>query len=85
MKTIKLSEYNSNMGILIDVRHPLEYAKNHDPRSINIYIDKLIINHNQLLDKQKTYYIICEKGHLSKRAVNYLSYLGYHVFQVINN
>ena len=85
MKTIKLSEYNSNMGVLIDVRHPLDYAKSHDPRSINIYIDKLIMNHSRFLDRNKTYYIICSKGHLSKKAVYNLNYLGYKVIQVIND
>ena len=85
MQTIKLSEYNSNMGILIDVRHPLEYSKRHDPRSINIYADKLLLNYKKLLDINKTYYIICEKGHLSKRVVTNLSYLGYKVVQVLSN
>ena len=85
MKTIKLSEYNSNMGTLIDVRHPLEYTKDHDPRSINIYIDKLIMNHKKLLNRDKIYYIICDKGHLSKKAVFNLNYLGYKAIQVIKD
>lgn len=85
MRTIKLSDYSSNMGILIDVRHPLEYKLKHDPRSINIYADKLILNHKMLLDKNKTYYIICSKGHLSKKVVFHLNYLGYDVIQVIND
>lgn len=85
MQTIKLSEYNSNMGILIDVRHPIEYKVKHDPRSINIYADKLILNHKRLLDKNRTYYIICEKGHLSKRVVTNLNFLGYNAIQVLSN
>ena len=85
MKTIKLSEYNENMGPLIDVRHPLEYANKHDSRSINIYADKLILNYKKLLDKNITYYIICSKGTLSKKVVHNLTYLGYNAIQVINN
>ena len=85
MKIIKLSEYNQNMGILIDVRHPIEYKIKHDPRSINVYADKLILNHKTLLDKNKIYFIICEKNNLSKKVVNNLSFLGYNVVQVINN
>lgn len=27
MKTIKISEYNPSMGILIDVQHPIDYKK----------------------------------------------------------
>ena len=83
MKIINLSEYNSSMGQLIDVRHPLDYAKNHDNRSINIYAEKLIYNHSKYLDKSKKYFLICEKGHLSKKAVRTLSYYGYDVTQVI--
>ena len=85
MQTIKLSEYNSNMGQLIDVRHPLEYANSHDPRSINVYADKLIMNYKRILDRNKTYYIICDKGHLSKKVVYNLTYLGYKVVQVIKD
>ena len=43
MKRINLSEYNSNLGILIDVKHPLDYKDDPTPGSINIYADKLVI------------------------------------------
>ena len=79
---IKLSDYNVNMGLLIDVRHPLEYAKHHDQRSINIYADKLIMNHAKYLNKKDTYYIMCEKGFLSKKVVRTLSYYGYKLVEV---
>ncbi len=85
MRTIMLSEYASYMGVLIDVRNPVEYKQSHDPRSINIYADKLIMNHKSLLNKNKTYYIVCSKGHLSKKVVHHLNYLGYDVIQVIND
>ena len=85
MRIIRLSEYNVNMGKLIDVRHPLEYNQNHDSRSINIYADKLIMNHKRYLNKNETYYIICSKGHLSKKVVINLNYLGYKAIQVIND
>ena len=82
MNKIMLSEYNKSLGPLIDVRDPLKYAKKHDPRSTNIYVDKILLNY-KMLDKNKTYYIICENGILSKRVVNYLNYLGYKAIQVI--
>ena len=82
MKSISIYDYNENMGKLIDVQHPLDYQKNHDPRSINIYADKLIMNHKRYLNKNETYYIICEKGRLSKRVVSTLSFYGYNVIQV---
>jgi rhodanese-related sulfurtransferase len=84
MKKISLSEYNSSMGILIDVRSKSEYDKNPVPGSINIYEDKLIVNHNKLLDKSKKYYIICEKGFSSRRVVSILELYGYDVTQVIH-
>lgn len=85
MKTIKLSEYDISMGKLIDVRNPLDYASNHDPRSINIYADKLIMNHNKFLNKKDTYFIICTRGFLSKKVVRTLSYYGYNLVYVQNN
>ncbi len=82
MKRIKYNEYNSNMGILIDVQHPLDY-KDNPSNGINIYADKLLMNYKELLDYNKKYYIVCNKGKLSKRVVAMLEYYGYDVTQVI--
>ena len=57
MKRINLSDYNSNLGILIDVKHPLDYKDDPTPGSINIYADKLLMNYKMLLDYKKKYYI----------------------------
>lgn len=83
MKTIYLKDYDVSMGLLIDVRHPLDYMKSHDKRSINIYADKILFDPKKYLDKSKTYYIMCKTGYLSKRVVSNLSYLGYNVVQVL--
>lgn len=83
MKKIMYSEYNPSMGILIDVQHPLDYKENPTPNSKNVYADKLLMNYKVLLDKDKKYYIICNKGTLSKKVVNMLEYLGYDVTQVL--
>ncbi len=85
MKTIYENEFNPNMGILIDVKHPISYKEKHNPYSINIYYDKLLMNHNILLDKNKKYYIMCDKGHNAKKAVRILSFYGYDVTYVINS
>ena len=84
MVPIKESAYNPNMGILIDVRDPISFKENHNPYSINIYYDKLLMNHKTLLDKNKTYYLICDKGTRSKRAARILAFYGYNVTYVIN-
>ena len=84
MKRIKLSDYNSNMGILIDVRNPEDYKNNPNLGSINIYADKLLMNYKSILDPNKRYYIICDKGVLSRKVVAILEYYGYNVTQVIH-
>lgn len=83
MKKIRLSEYNPSMGILIDVQHPEDYKLNPTPNSKNIYADKLLMSYKVLLDKNKKYYITCNKGTLSSKVVAMLEYLGYDVTQVI--
>ena len=84
MKSIKESDYYPNMGILIDVRDPISYKENHNPYSINIYYDKLLMNHKTLLNKNQKYYLICDKGHQSKKAARILSFYGYDVTYIIN-
>ena len=84
MRKILLKDYKPSMGLLIDVRHPEDYDKNPTPYSINIYIDNLLINYKTFLNKNKKYFIICNKGHLSKKAVATLEYFGYDITQVVN-
>lgn len=84
MKTINESDFKPSMGILIDVKDSISYKEKHNPYSINIYYDKLLLNHNVLLNKNNKYYIMCDKGHKSKRAVRILEYYGYDVTYVIN-
>lgn len=81
MKRINVKEYNPSMGKLIDVQDPESYKKAHHPNSINIYYDKLLMNHKALLKKDERYFIICQKGHKSKKAVNILEFYGYDVTQ----
>lgn len=83
MKRIKLDEYDSSFGVLIDVQHPDDFLKNPTLGSINIYADKLLMNYRSLLDQKKKYYIVCNKGYLSKKVVAMLEFYGYDVTQVI--
>lgn len=85
MKTINETDYTKNLGILIDVRDKISYQEKHNPLSINIYYDKLLLNHKVLLDKNKKYYLICDKGHKSKQATRILEFYGYDVTYVINS
>ena len=83
MKRISLKDYNSSMGILIDVQYPSDYMKNPTPNSINVYADDLLLNYKRMLDNNKKYYLVCNKGRLSQRVVAMLEYFGYDVTQVI--
>lgn len=83
MKSININNYNSSMGILIDVRNKDEYDKKHINGSINIPYNELIFNHNKYLNKNNKYFLICSGGIKSKRATNILSIYGYDVTNVI--
>lgn len=84
MNPILESEYKKEMGVLIDVRNSIEYNKKHHPLSINIYYDRLLMNHDKLLNKNNKYYLICDKGNKSKQAARILKFYGYNVTYVIN-
>lgn len=83
MKRINMQNYSPSMGTLIDVQNPIDYSNNPTPKSINIPSNKLLTNYKKLLDYNKRYYIICNKGHLSKKVVAMLEFYGYNVTQVI--
>lgn len=76
MKKILLKDYNETMGTFIDVNNNDNHLfKN----SIHIPYENLIINHKELLDKNKNYFIYCNGGIKSKKAVNILEFYGYNV------
>ena len=76
MKKILLKDYKDNMGIFIDINYTNSNVVNN---SINIPYEKLLINHKELLDKNKKYYIYCNGGIKSRKAVNILDFYGYDV------
>lgn len=83
MKSIMLGEYYQGMGLLIDLEDETDYNMKHIPGSINIPYEKLLYNNSRLLNKNDTYYLYCNGGHKSKKAVNILSAMDYNVIQVI--
>ena len=85
MKRINIKDYNPSMGILIDVRDPNYYEKEHYQNSINIPYNKLLLNYKTLLSFDKKYFITCTKGYKSKKAVSILEFYGYNVTQVYND
>ncbi|MFI3261018.1 MAG: rhodanese-like domain-containing protein [bacterium] len=80
MKVINRKDYDKKNGILIDVRHPLDYEKEkHHPDSRNIYYEKLMYNPEKYLNKASKYYLTCTRGFLSKKCIKTLEILGYDV------
>ena len=82
MKRLNIKDYNKNMGTLIDIQNSLDYATYHHPDSVNIPYEKLLLNYKTLLDKRKRYFIVCNKGTKSRKAVSILEYYGYDVTQM---
>lgn len=82
MKRINIQEYKPAMGTLIDIQDPISYEEYHHPSSINIHGDKLLLNHQKYLNKNTTYFIVCRKGHKSRKVANMLEFYGYNVIQV---
>ncbi|MGB8455901.1 MAG: rhodanese-like domain-containing protein [Anaerocolumna sp.] len=67
---------------IIDIREPYEYKTGSLISAKNIPMDKLITEPDQYLDKDKTYYIMCQSGARSSRACQYLSKQGFDVINV---
>lgn len=74
MKRILLSDYDYSKGIFIDLSNSKVVGS-----SIDVSYEDLLINHSELLDKSKKYYIYCKGGIKSRKAVNILEFYGYDV------
>ncbi len=82
MKRMNIKDYYKNMGTLIDIQNVVDYKKYHHPDSINIPYETLMLNYKKLLVKNKSYYIVCNKGTKSRKAVSILEFYGYDVTQL---
>lgn len=82
MKRLNINNYNKNMGTLIDVQNPIDYKVYHHPDSLNIPYEKLMLNYKTLLEINKPYFIVCNKGTKSRKAVSILEFYGYDVTQM---
>ncbi len=68
---------------LIDIRNIEKYNDNHIPGSINIPKILLVKNYYKYLDRNKLYYIYCQRGEQSIRVCRLLNSLGYKTINVI--
>lgn len=83
MQSISIKDYNNSMGPLIDVEDANTYKIKHINGAINIPYLELSYYFQNLLDKNKHYYIYCNAGHKSRRIVSILEIYGYQVTQVL--
>jgi len=67
---------------IIDIRSNQSYNNNHIPNAKNIPSQTLINNPSKYLEKDKTYYLYCQKGTSSIRVCSFLTNLGYNVINV---
>ena len=77
LKKLNLANIN-----LIDIRSIEKYNDNHIPNAINIPKILLVKDYIKYLDKNKLYYIYCQKGEQSLKVCRLLKSLGYHVVNV---
>ena len=83
MQIINIKDYNPSLGPLIDVEDVSVYKIKHINGAINIPFIELSYNFQNLLDKNKHYYIYCNAGNKSRRIVAILEIYGYQVTQVL--
>jgi len=69
-------------AFIIDIRSGQSYNNNHIPNSINIPSQTLISNPSKYIEKDKIYYICCQKGTTSIRVCSLLNNLGYKTVNV---
>lgn len=67
---------------IIDIRNNQSFNNNHIPNAINIPYEKLLISPSTYLDRDKKYYIYCQKGITSKKLISILNRMGYQAVNI---
>lgn len=73
---------NKNNINIIDIRDKFKYKNNHVFGAVNIEYFELVNYHKKYLKKDEIYYIYCDNGNNSKRAVYTLNKLGYNTVNI---
>ena len=83
-KVIHVNDMDSLIGKveLIDIREPYEFKSGCLLTAKNIPMGSLLEQPQKYLIKDKTYYIMCQSGGRSGRAVSILTKQGYQVINV---
>lgn len=67
---------------IIDIRSKEKYNDNHIPNAINIEQEKLLLEPAKYIEKEKRYYLYCQKGMSSFSVCKILTKLGYKVTNI---
>ena len=67
---------------LIDIRSIEKYNNKHIMNAVNIPMEQLLIRPEKYLNRDKKYYIYCQKGIQSRRLCQILINSGYNVVNV---
>lgn len=67
---------------IIDIRSQEKYNDNHIPDAHNIVANDLLLYPDKYLDKDKVYYLYCQKGINSKKICQILNNKGYNLINV---
>lgn len=81
IKNISVKELK-NIDNLIDIRSPEKYNSGHILNAINIPFNVLLIRYSDILNKNETYYIYCQRGIQSLKICDVLTKNGYDVINV---
>ena len=68
---------------IIDIRSLLDYNQKNIPGSINVPKPLLMGNPEKHLNKQDTYFLLCDKGKVSLICAKILNALGYKCYSII--
>lgn len=83
-EVIHVNELDQLIGSieLIDIREPYEYASGSIKSAKNIPMGQLLSSADKYLNKENTYYIMCQSGGRSRNTTRLLSKQGYQVIDV---
>lgn len=84
LESIHVNELDALLGKidLIDIREPYEYATGSLKTAKNIPMGQLLGAPDSYLQKDKTYYILCQSGMRSKQTSRALVKQGYRIINV---
>lgn len=82
IKNISVNELK-DIKNLIDIRSAEKYNNGHIPNAKNIPFNILSIRYSDILNKNETYYIYCQRGVQSLKLCQILSKNGYDVVNVV--